>query len=57
MALEGSIDADDRVFESGGARVVMDGWTAQFLEDAVLEYDDGPWGGFRLVGGPPASSC
>lgn len=37
------------MWEQDGARVVVDSFTADYLGDAVLDYQDGFFGGFTLV--------
>lgn len=35
----------------------MDEWVQEYLGDAILDYEEGAWGGFRLTGAASESTC
>jgi iron-sulfur cluster assembly protein len=58
MSLEEEIDADDAVVEYDGVRVVVDEFSAQYLRDALIDYEDSLMGGGFQVRNPNATrSC
>ena len=58
MSLEDDIDPDDTVVEHDGVKVVVDEFSAQYLKDSVIDYEDSLMGGGFQVRNPNAvKSC
>ena len=58
MSLEDEIDPDDAVVEYDGLKVVVDEFSAQYLEGAQIDYEDSLMGGGFQVRNPNAvKSC
>ena len=54
MSLEEEVDPDDRVVEIDGVKVVVDEFSAQYLEGAQIDYEDSLMGGGFQVRNPNA---
>ena len=58
MSLEDEIDPDDAVVEVGGVKVVVDEFSAQYLQGSLIDYEDSLMGGGFQVRNPNAvKSC
>lgn len=56
--LDGSVNADDRVFEKDGVKVVVDETSLEFLGNAELDFKEDLMGSYFAVTNPNAkSSC
>ena len=54
MSLEEEVDPDDQVIEYDGVRVVVDEFSAQYLDGAQIDYEDSLMGGGFQVRNPNA---
>jgi iron-sulfur cluster assembly protein len=58
MALDSAIQADDKVFDQGGLKVVIDEFSLTYLRGAEIDYVDGLMGaGFTVYNPNAVSSC
>ena len=58
MSLEDEIDPDDAVVEVDGVKVVVDEFSAQYLKDALIDYEDSLMaGGFQVRNPNAVKSC
>jgi iron-sulfur cluster insertion protein len=58
FGLDKTVNADDRVFERDGAKVVVDETSLEFLSNAELDFKEDLMGSYFAVGNPNAkSSC
>lgn len=58
MALEGSLQPGEPVYEDKGVQFVVDQYSLSVMQRIAIDYHDGPYGGFTLdTGGPPAGEC
>ena len=58
FGLDGARNADDRVFERDGVKVVVDATSLEFLANAELDFKEDLMGSYFAVGNPNAkSSC
>ena len=56
--LDGAVNADDRVFEKDGVKIVVDETSLEFLGNAELDFKEDLMGSYFAVGNPNAkSSC
>lgn len=56
--LDGTVNADDRIFEKDGVKVVVDETSLEFLANAELDFKEDLMGSYFAVGNPNAkSSC
>ena len=56
--LDGAVNADDRVFEKDGVKVVVDETSLEFLGNAELDFKEDLMGSYFAVANPNAkSSC
>ena len=56
--LDGTVNADDRVFEKDGVKVVVDETSLEFLGNAELDFKEDLMGSYFAVTNPNAkSSC
>lgn len=56
--LDGTLNADDRVFERDGIKVVVDATSLEFLGNAELDFKEDLMGSYFAVANPNAkSSC
>lgn len=55
MTLEEDVDPDDTVIETDGLKVLVDEFSAQYLDGALIDYEDSLMGGGFQVRNPNAT--